>query len=163
MTVRHTMHAQLARPTQRIRDLLELLAGLRSIDQPLTTADGLRASLELLLRLAEFVGIEPSWTDRIRQILNDPRVFELVLAVVRYLDGFVNAAAPNDGVSAAASTGEQTAQPRDINTSEINTSDIGDSTINDSIIATVDAQAFIDWLPIVVQILSLLNKLRGVA
>ena len=74
----------------KLRELLALLEALGAIRDPLHTPEGLRASLELLLRIAEFVGVDPDWTDRVRTILDDPRVFDIVLAVVRYLDGLVD-------------------------------------------------------------------------
>ena len=46
--------------TSKLRELLDLLAALREIREPLTSPAGLRASLELLLRLAEFAGPELS-------------------------------------------------------------------------------------------------------
>ena len=73
----------------KLRELLDLLAALRDIREPLTSPEGLRASLELLLRLAEFAGVDRTWTDRLRTILDDPRAFDIVLAIVRYLHGLI--------------------------------------------------------------------------
>jgi hypothetical protein len=73
----------------KLRELLSLLAALRDIREPLTSPDGLRASLELLLRLAAFAGVDRSWTDRVRTILDDSRAFDIVLAIVRYFDGLM--------------------------------------------------------------------------
>ena len=74
----------------KFRELLDLLAALRDIRDPLTSAEGLRASLELLLRLAEFAGVDRAWTDRVRTILDDPHAFDIVLAIVRYLHGLLD-------------------------------------------------------------------------
>ena len=67
----------------KLRELFALLEALRAIREPLSTPEGLRASLELVFRIAEFVGVDRTWTDRVRTILDNPRVFDIVLAVVR--------------------------------------------------------------------------------
>jgi hypothetical protein len=85
------MHHPLPRTARsfntKLRELLDLLAALRDLREPLTSPEGLRASLELLLRLAEFAGVDRAWTDRVRDIVDDPRAFDIVLAIVRYLHG----------------------------------------------------------------------------
>jgi hypothetical protein len=133
--------------TSKLRELLDLLADLRAIREPLTTPEGLRASLELLLRLAEFTGIDRTWTDRVRSVLDDPRAFDVVLAVVRYLHGLV---APDDVARLIAQR---------------------DAAANDAVAMTklltpdadVAAQAFIDWLPLVFELVALLRELRRLA
>jgi len=117
----------------KLRELLGLLDALRGIREPLHTPEGLRASLELLLRLAEFAGVERSWTDRVRTILDNPRVFDIVLAIVRYLDGLME--------------GEQTA--RLIAETEAAGGD------------AFEAQDFIDWFPLILQIITFLRELRA--
>jgi hypothetical protein len=77
----------------KLRELLDLLAALRDIRDPLASPEGLHASLELLFRFAEFAGIDRAWTDRIRTILDDPRIFDIILAIVRYMDGLTATAA----------------------------------------------------------------------
>jgi hypothetical protein len=116
----------------KLRELLGLLEALRAIREPLSTPDGLRASLELLLRLAEFVGVDPSWTTRVRTILDDPRVFDIALAVVRYLDGLV------DGEISARYLAEKEATAA----------------------TAFEARDFVEWFPLVLQIIALVRELR---
>lgn len=124
--------------TSKLRELLDLLAALRAIRDPLTSPEGLRASLELLLRLAEFVGVDRAWTDRIRSVLDDPRAFDIVLAIVRYLHGLmeseqvVRLIAENDAAGVERLAGD---------------SDIA-------------AQDFLDWLPLILEIIALLREFR---
>jgi hypothetical protein len=122
----------------KLRELLDLLAALRDIRDPLTSPEGLRASLELLLRLAEFVGVDRAWTGRIRTILDDPRVFDIVLAIVRYLQGLMET--------------EQVIQL----IAENDTADV------QRLAAETDlaAQDFLDWLPLILEIIALLREFR---
>ena len=49
----------------KLRDLLSLLGDIRNITDPLTTADGLKQALTLILQLADTLGLDPTWTDRL--------------------------------------------------------------------------------------------------
>jgi hypothetical protein len=119
----------------KLRELLGLLDALRAIREPLHIAEGLRASLELVLKLAEFAGVDRTWTDRVRTILDNPRVFDIVLAVVRYLDGLM------DGEQAARMIAETESAGAE----------------------AFEAQDFIDWFPLILQIITLLRELRRTA
>jgi hypothetical protein len=121
--------------TSKFRELLDLLAAFRDIREPLTSPEGLRASLELLLRLAEFAGIDRAWTDRVRAILDDARTFDIVLSIVRYLHGLI----ATDQIM--QTLGEYYAADNQSN---------GD----------LAAQDFVDWLPLILEIISLLRELR---
>jgi hypothetical protein len=126
--------------TTKLRELLDLLAALRDIREPLTSPEGLRASLELLLRLAEFAGIDRAWTDRVRAILDDPRTFDIVLAIVRYLHGLI----ATDQIMQAIA---------EHHAAENNDRSNGD----------VAAQDFFDWLPLILEIIALLREFRRTA
>jgi hypothetical protein len=117
----------------KLRELLGLLDAVRAIRDPLSTPDGLRASLELVLRLAEFAGVDPSWTNRVRTILDDPRVFDIVLAVVRYLDGLI------DGEESARVLADSEAAGQE----------------------AFEANDFVDWFPLILQIIALVRELRS--
>ena len=117
----------------KIRELLALLAELRDIAEPLTSAAGLRQSLELLLRLAEMVGVDPAWTDKLRAILDEPGVFAIVLAIVQYALGVAAARATDEAVHMAAANGD----------------------------VQLHAADFAAWLPLVIQVIHLLRELRG--
>lgn len=70
---------------QTLKEILAIVGALRQIEEPLTSATGLRASIDLLLRLAESAGVEPAWTDRLRRILEDDDVLAIVLAIARFV------------------------------------------------------------------------------
>ena len=123
--------------TSKLRELLDLLAALREIREPLTSPDGLRSSLELLLRLAEFAGIDRAWTDRVRRVLDDQRAFDIVLAIVRYLHGLMATEEIVRSIAQYNSAENQTA-----------------STPN------LAAQDFLDWLPLILEIIAFLRELR---
>ena len=122
----------------KLRELLGLLAALREIRDPLTSPEGLRASLELLLRLAEFVGVDPAWTRRLRSLLDDPRAFDVVLAIVRYLHGLME----TEQVMQAIAERDPAAVERLAAETD------------------VSAQDFLDWLPLILEIIALLREFR---
>jgi hypothetical protein len=128
--------AALPNVSSKLRELLDLLAALRDIREPLTTPEGLRASLELFLRLAEFAGVDHAWTDRIRKVLDDPRAFDVVLAIVRYLHGLI-----------ATEQIMQVIAEHNAASAETSSTDVA-------------AQDFIDWLPLILEIIALLRDLR---
>ena len=117
----------------KLRELLDLLAALRQISWPIATADDLRRAVALLVRLGQLVGLDPAWTARLQSILDNPDVFDIVLAIARYLSRQFAIDAANDGVFA-----------------------LGD----DPVTLDIDAQSFAAWLPIVLQILNLLRQLK---
>jgi len=119
-----------------LRDLLALLAALRDLREPVTSPAGLRQSIALLLRLAELVGVEPAWIERLRKILDDPGAFNIVLAVVQYALGL----AAREAAGTVRLAGCE--------------SDEG---------VEVTAEALAEWLPPVIQIVGLLRQIRGEA
>jgi len=123
--------------TSKLRELLDLLAALRDIREPLTSPAGLRSSLELLLRLAEFAGVERAWTDRVRRILDDQGAFDIVLAIVRYLHGLM----ATEEIARSIAQYDVVAQ---------DTASTGD----------IAAQDFLDWLPLILEIIAFLRELR---
>jgi hypothetical protein len=123
--------------TSKLRELLDLLAALRDIREPLTAPAGLRDSLELLLRLAEFAGVDRASTDRIRRILDDQRAFDIVLAIVRYFHGLMA-------------------------TEEVVRSIAENNAAAQGAVSNVDvaAQDFLNWLPLILEIIAFLRELR---
>ncbi len=69
----------------KLRDVLELLGLLRDLREPLASPDGLHGVIEVLLGLAEMLGIDAAWIARLRKLADDPRLFEILLAVARYV------------------------------------------------------------------------------
>jgi hypothetical protein len=119
----------------KLRDLLSLLADIRAITAPLTSADGLKQTLTLILHLADTLGVDPAWSNRLAAILGDPGVFNVVLAIIQYLSGVAGA-------------------------------EKSDNTIHVQLTATepeviVDEASFLAWLPVVIQLISLLRQIRG--
>jgi hypothetical protein len=117
-----------------MRDALELIGQIRNVQDPITSPGGLRQSIELVLRFAELLGVSGELTDRLRQILADENVFQIVLGIVRFLLGALD---------------DDTAG-RELRASF----DVGSTVV-------VEAQALLSWLPIVVQIIHLIRMIRG--
>lgn len=116
---------------QTLKEILAIVTALQQIREPLTSREGLRASIDLLLRLAEAAGVEPAWTERLRTILENDDVLGIVLAIARFVlpDGDDEEGEPS-----------------------LETMSGG---------AIVESEAFVEWLPLVVQVLYLLRRLRG--
>jgi hypothetical protein len=119
----------------KIGDLLGLIGDIRNITAPLTTADGLRQTLALILKMADMLGIDPTWTNRLASILSDNGVFNVVLAIIQYLTGVAGAQQADNTIRVRIAVGE----PEVI----------------------VDETAFTTWLPLVLQLLGLLRQIRG--
>jgi hypothetical protein len=75
-----------------LRDLLDLLAMLREFREPLSSPEGFRRAIDLLLKAGESLGVDPAVLAKVRAIADDPRVFEIALAVLRYALSFANQA-----------------------------------------------------------------------
>jgi hypothetical protein len=129
----HALHLAAAQ-SLRWRDLLELLASIRNLREPLTSPDGLRQAIALLVRLAELVGIDDAWTSLLRQIVVKASLFNLVLAIVKYLADVTGWDQSQQSILALSAEGEH---------------------------VVVDAQSLVDWLPIVLEIIRLLKQIRG--
>jgi hypothetical protein len=125
-----------AGPLTRLRDLLRLIGELRDIVDPFTSRDGLRRSIGLLLELAQLMGVSDPWTDRVRAIVDDDRLLDVVLAIIQYLLGLASHEV-RDGAVRVSMAGE----------------------VERSVV--VEQQSLLDWLPIVVQIINLLKLIRG--
>ncbi len=71
----------------RLRELLQVIADLQDVSAPLTSPEGLRRAVELVLRLGELLGLDPAWLERLRPILTDDGVLNIVLAVWQFVLG----------------------------------------------------------------------------
>ena len=69
----------------RLWEIVELVAELRGVREPLTTETGLRQTVAVLLRLAELMGLDAELVERLRRIAGDEQVLGIVLAVLRYV------------------------------------------------------------------------------
>lgn len=117
----------------KIREVLELVAGIRDIDEPWTSPDGFRQAIALVLRFADLVGIDPKWTERVESILRDQGIFNIVLAIVQYVAGVAGKEQTDSTISVAAAGGAE---------------------------VVIDQQSFLDWLPLVIQLMSLIRQIR---
>jgi hypothetical protein len=117
-----------------MRDVLELTGRIRQIQAPITSTDGLRQTIELVLHFADLLGVSSEFTDRLRQILTDENVFQIVLGIVRFLLGDGGVEASDGKLRAAFADGSST---------------------------VIEPQDFLSWLPIVVQIINLIRIIRG--
>ncbi len=77
-----------------LSELLDLLAKLSKLSDPLNTANGLRSAIELLLRMGSLVGLDSDWLAWLEGVLENPAVFNLVLAVVSYLLSIIEPSQP---------------------------------------------------------------------
>lgn len=119
-----------------VRDVLELIGRIRQIGEPITSPGGLRQTIELILHFAELLGVSGELTDRLRQILGDENVFQIVLGIVRLLLGAAGADTDDGKLRASFADGST---------------------------AVIEPQDFLSWLPIVVQIINLIRIIRGAA
>lgn len=128
----------------KIRDVLAIVGRIRAIDSPLVEAAGLRSAVELLLELAEVVGVDWRWTDRLRRIVENEAIFELVLAIVRYVSGLVDSGSDDEALHLVSVEGLRVLGGADGTAGE-----------------RFEAEGFLDWLPLVVQIVSLIRAIQG--
>jgi len=119
-----------------IRELLRLWLQLREIEEPLTSPDGLRETLRVVARLAELVGIDAAIVDRILAVLGDEAAIEVILALLQYALGLIDASSQPDGeLRLVMLETDQSVQ--------------------------IAPQALIDWLPFVMTLIDLLREIRG--
>jgi hypothetical protein len=114
-----------------LRDLFDVLAMLRDFREPLASPEGLRRAVDLLLKLGESLGLDRALLAKVREFADDPHVFEIVLAVLRFTLSFVGQ------------------DPQ---------STIAQSTLTDD--ATAQSLSIADWFALVMQLLELLRKLK---
>ena len=119
----------------KLRDLLSLLADIRAVTAPLTSAEGLKQTLTLVLHLADTLGVDPAWSHRLAAILDDQGVFNIVLAIIQYLSGVAGAEHADNTIRVHLTASEPA--------------------------VIVDEASFLAWLPLVIQLLSLLRQIRG--
>ncbi len=117
----------------KLGSLLSLLAELRAAAAALATPDGLKKAVGLLIDVADALGMDAAWTAKLKTLLSDQNVFEVALVIVQFIESLFGSSPP-PLPSAAASAGDR---------------------------VTLDAQAFADWLPVVMQILQVIEQLLG--
>jgi hypothetical protein len=126
--------------TAKLSSLLGLLDELRQAAASLATPEGLQNAIGLLIKIGDALGMDPNWTEQLQTILSDQNIFGVVLVIVRFLNSLL----PSGGQPASAAwvgAGSSNATPPGK--------------------VSLDAQAFINWLPIVIQILQLLQQIAA--
>jgi hypothetical protein len=118
-----------------LRDLLDLLAMLRDFREPLSSPEGLRRAIDLLLKAGESLGVDSALLAKLRSIADDPHVFEIALAVLRYALSFVNQASQ----SAIALDQSSDAIPSDV---------------------SVQSLGLAEWFALLMQLIELLRRFR---
>lgn len=129
-----------AAPFDRVKEILRLVNLLRQLDQPLTTAEGLRQAIEVALEFAELAGLDQAWIDRLRAIAADPTTFNLLLALVQFVDGLLERHEQAQRGRAAVPAQLAAASQHQ---------------------AMAAAQEFSDWLPVIVQLVALFRQTRS--
>ncbi|HWA98594.1 MAG TPA: hypothetical protein VG713_08880 [Pirellulales bacterium] len=76
-----------------VKQMLEFLAAIEKLSDPLTSAAGLHEAFSLLAQLASVAGVDASLLNRVIQATNDPTVFNLLLAVVQFVAEAVSSSA----------------------------------------------------------------------
>lgn len=111
----------------RLRDVLELLAGVRELEAPLDSPEQLRRLVALVVRLGSLFGLDDAWLRRWESLLTDDDLVQVVLAIAHYV---LNRAA--------------------------------NSTADAPLVAqAVDRQSYVEWLPLVVELLRIVRQIRG--
>ncbi len=119
----------------RIRQTLAVISALRRVRQPFTTPQGLKQSLELLLQLGRATGLDRPGLAPLQRMVEDEEAFQVVWAIVQYLGGLVcHEHGTAETLTLTARDGSQT---------------------------SVSTAAFFRWLPLVVQVMSLLRQIRA--
>src|SRR5436190_14498995 len=73
-----------------LRDLLDILAALRSASNPFGSLDGLRSAIALVVRLGTALQINPKWLAWLQSVADDESLLSLLLAAGQYLESLLN-------------------------------------------------------------------------
>src|SRR5262245_199283 len=131
-----------------LRDLLELLASLRNLNDPFSSPEALATTLDLALRFGQTLNLNPTWLNCLRALHNNHELLNVRAPVGHYLESLV----------------AQLANPHHNDFAATATSDQGPVT-NDSLPPTTDngpltTSALPQLLPLILQLLQLLQHLR---
>jgi len=115
----------------KLRDLLDLIGTIRDLDDPFGSVEQFRKLVDLVTRLGAFFGVDQTWLDRWESILIDDKLVIAVLAVVRYVLSLTAKSATTNRAADAYPA------------------------------VVIDRHSYVDWLPLVVEFLQLVLRLRG--
>lgn len=119
-----------------LSSLLALLKKLQQLAEPLATAAGLREAIGLLVQLGGAAGLNAAFLTNLESLLTDSSAFNTVLSIIAYLESLGTTNPP---------TGRPHGCDRDSAPTDL----------------TINAQSLADWLPVVIQILQLIESIRG--
>ena len=120
----------------QLRELLDLVNEVRALADPFASPDDFRRLITLVVRLGSAFGFDSAWLERFERLLTDDDLVAVVLAVTHYV---------------LRSTGLQVASISPTNSHSA-------SNLQPLV---VDAQSYADWLPLVIELVQLVRKLRG--
>lgn len=115
----------------KLRDVLDLVAAVRDLDDPFGSVEQFRRLVDLVTRLGAFCGVDQTWLDRWEAILTDDELVGAVLAVARYVLSLTTKSTTANRATDALPT------------------------------VVIDRQSYADWLPLVIELLQLVLRLRG--
>lgn len=119
----------------RLRELAGIVRAIRGLVEPITSPEGLRKAIDLVVRLARLLGVDASLLDRLQSILDDESLLRMVLAILQYVSGIAGGAEERGALRVALADTRQ--------------------------VVRVEAAALVDWLPLVIALLNLLREIRG--
>ncbi|MBA4019542.1 MAG: hypothetical protein C0483_20455 [Pirellula sp.] len=117
----------------QLRELLDLVNDVRALDDPFAAPESFRRLITLVVRLGSAVGFDSVALERFEQLLTDDNLVAAVLAITHYV---------------LRSTGFRT---------------VGLQATSNFAPLVVDAQSYAEWLPLVIELVQLVRKLRGAA
>ena len=88
----------------KLIQVVDLLEQLRAAAATIGTADGLRNVVNLFGQLGQLVGVDSAWTSKLQTILADQQVFDIVLAIVKYVESLLAAKPQTGSVTTTATT-----------------------------------------------------------
>ena len=138
MTVALSVRSAAWQRLAQLRELLDLVNSVRALDDPFATPEDFRRLITLVVRLGSAFGFDAPSLQRFEQLLTDDDLVAAVLAITHYV---------------LRSTGLQSTTLR---TASLQAT----STVEPLV---VDAQSYADWLPLVIELVQLVRKLRGAA
>lgn len=118
----------------RWRELAGVLAGLKQLDGRWSDPATLRRGIELAIRLGELLGAEPEWIARLKSVLENERLWEVVRSLVAWVTSW-----GDEGETAESGTVVAWSEPS---------------------ATTVEAQSLAVWLPVVLELVALWRSLR---
>jgi hypothetical protein len=113
--------------------LLDLLAQIGRLEEPITSPGGLRKAIAIAAALGRMGGVDAAWLDRLQSALDNEAVFGVVLALIRLAAQAATASNHDEGLRVTAADAD----------------------------VVLTGKALADWLPIVLELIELFRAFRG--